>query len=284
MWKEIGEKTLWTSLAGYATLASYTWPQGFIPIVTFQSLPILLLGFAFILLIVLLFLGILFLPFWYFTNESRLRKGLYGSMEGVLPRKFRGKQIDIPVTQLLRDMYRQFGGLDLVLRFLPYFIGMAICFYSWFAFSSVFENRILLIPIVPILWIGFKSLSGVLGAKSFSHISPYLIGILMVFIILPSIPFAESSPKKYFTQNFLVRDALRVTGLGGGISVQTQHYNENGNPEVIRGKLLFSDGKIMWIKPCSMGRVTRVQLPADVVSYHEDDICLHDSVRDKSKS
>jgi hypothetical protein len=69
VWKEIGSRTLVITLIGYLTLISYTWPQGFIPLVSVQSLPILLLGFVLLLTIVFIVLGIFFLPFWLYENQ-----------------------------------------------------------------------------------------------------------------------------------------------------------------------------------------------------------------------
>ncbi|HSC48173.1 MAG TPA: hypothetical protein VLG68_08805, partial [Gammaproteobacteria bacterium] len=42
-WK-LGTLALVWVLLGYASLASYTWPTGFVPIVSLESLPILLAG------------------------------------------------------------------------------------------------------------------------------------------------------------------------------------------------------------------------------------------------
>ena len=49
-------------LIGYLALASYTWPQGFVPVVVIESLPILLLGCFFYVVVVLFVAFVLFLP------------------------------------------------------------------------------------------------------------------------------------------------------------------------------------------------------------------------------
>lgn len=277
MWKGIGIKSIFVTLAGYATLISYTWPQGFVPVVAVQSLPILLLGFALILLLILVFLGILFLPFWFHNNENEIRSLLYGDLAGELSPRLRKKRIKVPVGELLKDLFETHGIAEALYRFAPLLIGLAVSFYFWYQLSNSLEEKILIIPLAFAMWLAFKSLSGALSSKSFKQAKVYLLGIGLLFVLLPSCSFTHKNPpeKSLFAPNGLVRDALKITGLGGGISIRVEEMSTEVS-EVTAGKLLFSDGQTIWIKPCKRDDIARVQIAAKAIIYYENDICNDD--------
>ena len=224
MWRNIGARTLWVTLAGYAALISYTWPQGFVPIVAVQSLPILLVGFVLVLLIALLILGLLFLPFWLYTNDSFLRDLLYGEPFGELPPKYKNKRIRIPLAQLVRDLRKTKGVIGTAFPMLSLLIPLPFCYIAWFGLSNLFDERVLIFPAAFVMWLAFKSLTGAMKAKTLEEANPYLLGILLFFVILPSCSIPNKEPKtgQWFSPNSLVGEALRITGLGGGISVDVQ--------------------------------------------------------------
>lgn len=272
MWKGIGIKSLFVTLTGYATLISYTWPQGFVPVVAVQSLPILLLGFALILLFVLIFLGVLFLPFWFHSNEDEVRSLLYG-----LSPRYKKKPIKVPIGQLLRDLWETRGVVESLYSLIFLIIGLAISIYAWYLLSSFLEERILILPLAYAMWLAFKSLSGALGSKSFKEAKIYLLGIGMLFVFLPSCSFTHKNPpaKSLFAPNGLVKDALKITGLGGGISIRVEDMPK-GVTELTIGQLIFSDGQTFWIKPCKSDDIARIQVVAKVVTYYGKDICRDD--------
>lgn len=275
MWRNIGTKTLWVTIAGYAALISYTWPQGFVPIVAVQSLPILLVGFVLVLLIALLILGLLFLPFWLYTNDSFLRDFLYGEPFGELLSKFKSKRIRIPLPQLMRDLRKTRGIPVTMFQILALFVPLPFCYIAWFGLSSLFDERILILLVAFIMWLAFNSLTGALKAKSLEEANPYLLGILLFFVLLPSCSMPNKKPHtgQLFSPNSLVRDALKITGLGGGISVEVQIQRKGEQSEFIRGHLLFSDGQTIWIKPCIDDGVARIQVSASVVKFYKQDTC-----------
>lgn len=275
MWRNLGSKTLGITIAGYVALISYTWPQGFVPIVAVQSLPILLIGFVSVLLSALLILGLLFLPFWMYVNDEILREFLYGEAFGELPSKFKNKRIRIPLSQLIRDLRKTHGIPATIFQILSLLAPLPFCYIAWFGLSSLFDDRILILPVAFIMWLAFKSLTGALKAKSLEEANPCLLGILLFFVFLPSCSMLSKKPQieQLFSPNGLVRDALKITGLGGGILVEVQTLRKGEPPESIRGHLLFSDGQTIWIKPCSDYSVTRIQVSASVVKFYKQDTC-----------
>lgn len=274
MWKGIGIKSIFVTLAGYATLISYTWPQGFVPVVAVQSLPILLLGFSLILLLLLLFLGALFLPFWFHSNENRVRSLLYG-----LSPRYKKKPIKVPIGKLLRDLWETRGVIESLYSLIWLIIGLVISIYVWYSLSGFLEERILILPLAYAMWLAFKSLSGALSSKSFGEARIYLLGIGVLFVFLPSCSFTHKNPpsKSFFVPNSLVKDALRITGLGGGISIRVEDM-PRGATELTTGHLIFSDGQTLWIKPCKSDDIARIQVVAKVATYYEKDICSSDDV------
>ncbi|MFZ2303519.1 MAG: hypothetical protein WAV98_01860 [Minisyncoccia bacterium] len=279
MWKDFGIKSLFVTLAGYATLISYTWPQGFIPIVAVQSLPILLLGFALILLFILVFLGTLFLPFWFHSSEDEVRNLLYGNFSGDLSPRYKKKSIKVPIRKLLNDLWETHGIAATLYSFALLIIGLAVSIYFWYQLSSYLEERVLIIPLAYAMWLAFKSLSGALSSKSFKEAKVYLLGIGLLFVLLPSCSFTHKNPpaKSLFAPNGLVRDALKITGLGGGISIRVEEM-PTGASELVIGHLIFSDGQTLWIKPCKRGDVARVQIAARAITYYENDVCHGDDI------
>ena len=141
--------------------------------------------------------------------------------------------------------------------------------------SSSFDERILIFPVAYVMWLAFKSLTGAMKAKSLEEANPYLLGILLFFVILPSCSILnkEIQTGQWFSPNSLVGDALRITGLGGGISVEVQTQRNGELPNYIRGRLLFSDGQTIWVKPCTDDNVARIQVSASVVKFHKQNTC-----------
>jgi hypothetical protein len=210
-----------------------------------------------------------------YTNDSILRDFLYGEPFGELPSKFKSKRIRIPVVQLMRDLRKTHGILVMTLQILPLLVPLPFCYVAWFGLSSLYDERILILPVAFVMWLAFKSLTGALKARTLEEANPYLLGILLFFVLLPSCSMPNKKPQTglLFLPNSLVREALKITGLGGGISVEVQTQRQGKVSESIRGHLLFSDGQTMWIKPCIDDSVARIQVSASVVKFYKQDAC-----------
>lgn len=270
MWKELGTKTLYITLIGYATLISYTGPMGFIPVVAVQSLPILLVGFSLVLIMVFIGLGVLFLPFWFYTEKNIRRYLIYQGIE-----EYKNKPINVPIGNLFINQAKKLRLLVIPFFILNLSIPLLFCFFVWYSLSLGLENRIVLAPLAIAMYVGFRSLVGAAKAKSIKESARYLAGIGIVFILLPSLslPPANKQISSLFVPNSLVEDALRITALGGGISVKAEKSSEQRVTQPITGHLLFYDGQTMWLTPCGVSDVIRMQLEVKYVAYYSRDVC-----------
>lgn len=253
MIENLGKHTVTLTLLGYVILLSYTWPHGFVPLVAVQSLPILILGFLSIMLLALIFLGILFIPFWYLNNESHLREAIYGNRFDDLKEEFRNKPIKIPINDLIKDISK-----NKKISILPFFILetifiLGVCFYFWYALSLSLPEPSYLI-FIPLLWPAFRSLVGLLKSKTRNETIFYVLGVLFFFIIIPTLP---DNGKKAFLPNILAQKALSITSIGGEIPVRIY---PSGKDTELNGNLIFYDGNKAWLRQCDRNDTETIQM------------------------
>lgn len=251
MFDRFGRYTLITTVFGYAVLISYTWPQGFIPLVSIQSLPILLLGFGVAVVGIFLFLGLLFLPFIFITDHEFLRDLLYGRDFDELEGQFKGRPVDISALALLQDVAAKKGWANTIFvasRAIVVFIVLPVL--AWYFVALNTDNRLALIVLAPMMWFALRALVGLFKSRTVKDAATYLIGATLFFVILPT-QFGPNLRIQSTTPNPVVRWALLRTGLGGGLPVL---YHAEPTASELQGydygELVFYDGEKAWLTSC----------------------------------
>jgi len=216
---------------GYVILASYTLPRYFIPIVSYEILPlIMLLFFAFLAVFVasltLIFWPILILIWrqelnaWYERN-----RGLYLNI--VIAASF---FICIIMSMLMVQFISI--KLSLVSAIIILLLMFLFTYLFWSNFVHAFKSRL-------------------------QSLFLSLLGLFFLVLYLPVMLPAEVDIKsfgRHLNPNWVVEAALLRTGLGGGIEVEIS--TKDAPKEFKRYKLLFYDGSKAWVD--SSGRVLEV--------------------------
>jgi hypothetical protein len=283
---------------GYAMLVSYTWPLGFLPQVTLQALPVVLLSFVPIFVLTWIFLWILFYPlsamtstrFWavqlhpgatFADEEDIIREGQKRVASEPLGVVYREMEETIP-EWLLKLLVRNVSALSWLpsvgraasfgLNIVILGIVCAPSFFLWYALSALFPwNRGLFLLGVPLLFATLKWIREAVRAQDAQAAAGPSIWLLVVLVALPMIR-PEPGPWRlpvHLGPNVLVREALRLSGTGGGISARVGSETESA----IAGYLVFYDGIKVWLRPCDKpNEIVRV-MSSDVLSVFNDDIC-----------
>ena len=269
----VGGKTILVTIVGYLTLVSYTWPLGFLPLISIQSLPVVLLAFALILFLILIGLGLLFLPFTVLSDEKFIRQILYSSDPGEdLSEKYEAKPIRIPVSDLFRDVAKECGKIMAVWRSLQIVVVLGIVIYLWNILAKVSGLTPAHLVLTPLVWIAYRSLSGIFREAPIGELKLPLTGVIVFFVVVPALFFGKSSGFG-FGPNPFVNAALQISALGGGVPVRiisTDDQSEIWSRLPLR--LLFYDGSRAWLKVCEQEGTKIVQVEVDGLVYLKDSL------------
>lgn len=271
--ENIGTRTLIIVVAGYAFLLSYTLPYGFVPLVSLQSLPLVLVGSALIVFAMYIFLCFLFLPFIFFTKEYVIK---------LIEDEFGSSFIEITGSRelTLENIEKFIKNFPILMRILALswvvlliaFILLA-SFFAWYFLSRGFQyNKLTLILIAYFyLWPTFKTLSGLLKARSLITAIYPAIGCAFFIILLPSLLF--SPPKGYFGSgpNIIVKSVLRVVNAGAEIAIDVNGSNAEGS-NIPSGRLVFFDGHSAWYIPCNNEK-SMIQSQVTSIQFYKDASC-----------
>ncbi|MDA1107341.1 MAG: hypothetical protein O2845_02955 [Proteobacteria bacterium] len=214
-----------------------------------ESLPIVLVGFALILLLFLVWLGVLFAPFSWLIDEDMLRNMIYGASYEPLQEKDRNKDIKIPLRQLILDARSSVGVFGIIYNAVGLVIIFGICFFSWYKLADSLEQPLLLIIAAPLMWLAYRALAGLVSATSMRNAVLPLIGVLFFFLFAPVFPLSGEGGPKLPVPNPLVAKSLQMIGAGGGLYVILGGVDTATPPA--RGVLLFYDGTKAWYRPCA---------------------------------
>lgn len=280
----LGQSLAFTMIIGYATLISYTWPHGFLPLVAIEALPVLVLSFIPCVIAVWLALLLLFYPIVLLGSPqlwaNQLHAGLaYSDDDDAVKAAVRyvaSLSFKKSYAQVLTPAFStiprwvEFGMMVLP----PVFLCLP-AFAAWYAISSEISiNRLVLAGIVvPVLFLAFLSFGQLVGAKSVKDaISPFVI-IMLVVVLLPTVSFGQ--PKRYwfkFAPNPIVKQALEWAGLGGQLPVRlTVHDLADGTS--VDGYLIFFDGVRAWLRPCGTDAGVVMQASTVALTYFPKDFC-----------
>lgn len=254
----LGTKIAVTTLFGYAILLSYTWPMGFIPIFSIESIPALVLAFAGFLISVQVVLVVLFWPINFLislrSKDNLVRYWLYSRAPGELkiPADYAKKDVHSSWPQQLRDVVSSKGKLGLVFPLLQALAVLIVFWAIWYhvAMRVGTENFLINIVVFVILYIFYMVNSALISARTFSVVNRCLGAYLLVFIVLPTIPKTLSLETLQPSSNQFVADLLKRSKLGGGTIVEFSPSLRVSNTSMNIGKLLFYDGRHAWIAPC----------------------------------
>ena len=257
--KQLGSKLFLISIIGYAILLSYTWPLGFAPIVSLQSLPVVLLGFALELILFQIFLGILIAPFSWLTNKELLQQ-LFNVGNGTQSKNKRANRIsiDLPFLGLLKESIKVNGYILTMQTCLGLAAMLAFSIFAWYSIARNVTEPIILIPGFICFYWAYKSLAGLLFAKTKRDAVFPILGTTLIFIIIPTI-LLGSRTRPFgigIGPNSIAQTALQIIGAGGEIPVvinpnSSDTSPNNKNDEFDSGKLIFFDGHRAWYIPCN---------------------------------
>ncbi|MCP5144040.1 MAG: hypothetical protein H6978_04380 [Gammaproteobacteria bacterium] len=267
----VGPKAIYVTAFGYLSLISFTWPHGFLPLISVQALPVVLLSLTAIFIVLLVILFVLFLPFSMLTDKEFLRGLLYNPMGAEDDEKYKDKNISIPVRQLFVDLRATHGWFVAVAGFASLALVLGFSFFCWFAVASEVSEPLMLIVWSPLIWVAYKSLAGLFSADSFEKSKLPIAGVGFFFIFIPSFMFGGTGgfgPGP----NPLVRDALRLASIGGGISVVVDPAsNEIAESLSSTARLLFYDGHKAWLKSCVVNDPHVWEVEISAIAFRTDE-------------
>lgn len=114
---------------GYAALISYTWPMGFVPLVSLASLPIVILGFVALAFFFFLFACFLLAPWTWLTDKEFVTGAIFNKTKLFDDVDSFGEscptRIDVPILSLISDAYSS-GSLYSLASFLLLAFGLII--------------------------------------------------------------------------------------------------------------------------------------------------------------
>ena len=248
----VGTLALSVTILGYAALLSYTWPFGFAPVVEIQALPIVLTGFALVLLLVFLLLGILFCPIWLW-RPNILRENLFkysapgtadnGSLD---PEK-------LGIAEFLKAAYRGSSWFEASITLIAHLLFTGLGILAWYGIASQMTEPVLLILGIGPMAFAFILLQKLIAARTMQQAIGPIAGVTILFLVLPTIFVSSSTQPLGFGlgPNIFVRTALQFVGAGGEIPVEVNPISADSQGQGnTAGALIFFDGRRAWYAPC----------------------------------
>jgi hypothetical protein len=278
----VGQSITFTILIGYATLISYTWPHGFLPLVAIEALPVLILSFIPCVIAVWLLVSFLFYPIALASSArywaGALNAGLaYAEDEAVRPVAQRIASQSFQRTYAEASSTSAFSitprWVAFAVNVLPTLIVCLPAYAGWYVVSAeIAVNRLAFaVLVVPILYLSYKCFGWLVKANSVKDgIGPFA-AILFTVVLLPTISFQK--PKEYwfkFVPNPIVRQALEWAGLGGELPVRLTGGNSSESSD---GYLIFFDGTRAWLRPCLPTLGIAIQTSTITMTYFPKDFC-----------
>jgi len=277
----ISAKIALTSIFGYGILLSYTWPQGFLPIFSMQSIPAILLSFAAILVFLQLFLVWLFWPLRFLfslrKNENPIRHWLYNidPTEIDLPEEYADKRINIPIMELFSDLVATHGRAVFIFPALQAAIAYYFYWYGWSLFTKIVspEDPVDYLPILLLLFLIYLANAKIIRAKDVRDTYLPLGFFFVMFIALPTLPKTWSIKEVEFTSNEFVAKTLRTSRLGGGAIVSVDPEITISGEKLGKVRLIFYDGNHAWVKPCTDDSIRVIEISPNSIVHYESKDC-----------
>ena len=237
------------SVYGYFVLISYTWPLGFVPIVSIESLPILLLGFAVECLLVL-GIGLFLVAPYYILKNKLIIYAFVMDIKGVFDDRNIQRFKKISIIKLIKKVWSKLGLVGLWYYLFGYvviiFLSLFVIFFFILRFGFSIDLMFSILFFVVVFYLSVK----VLGKSDVrTAVFPFVL-LSAITVVIPSMypslfRFIDEPYSKYGS-NPLIGESLRLVGLGGGVKVNV-NSGVSGSTPLVKGELIFSDGKNAWL-------------------------------------
>lgn len=268
--------TLVWILLGYAALASYTWPMGFVPVVSLEALPILLAGVLYLVFLTFGICAVLSAPFLIARSNflyigSSIRDLNFSDLD-------KEQFIEILNKTPIRLLFKKYCRSKQDRRWLVFGMFQAssivlICCLPWALFSWIAHSLLMILFAVPLTYILFKIFVSTYRKERIIDAMPGLIFLFFAFIVYPIYFPIFSDSNLYPAPNVLVAGALKLTGLGGGRYATTISMDDSGQITVV-GRLQFFDGTKAWMSPCDSENGTVVQVVPTELIFQKSNPCV----------
>lgn len=259
-----GNKAFMLTVLSYGILVSYTLPQGFVPIISLQALPILLLGFLVYLLAIYVFLTALFLPFIAYKSnfyQDLIKDTLYGEPFEPLEEKYKEKNIGIGLRELYKDLLKENGGkfgflffiFCIAIPFIQINVPTYISILAWYYLANVVNPKTLVFASV-FFYAAYYALNKFFWIGPIEEKKLPAAILIFMFVIFPILPTESSKNMNFHLQpNSIVRFVLKKTNIGGG-ELAELHDSDSSK----FGELVFFDSSTAWYLSCDRENVRGV--------------------------
>jgi len=224
-------------LIGYLALASYTWPQGFVPVVVIESLPILLLGCFFYVVLILFVALVLFLPIHVSTDKSAINHIFLNvrtaSSSDRIPDLYIPWNEPFRQCKTYSEKGRRLGGIVA--------LGFVLMLPSllWYGLSTSASSGSEIIVSFVFFFYLYHFLDRATSRVA-TQDQKILYRCLLAFwlIVIPTLSGPSNNSKPFFQPNSIVQAALKNINLGGNVPVTVLLKSAGSTTEEISGNLL----------------------------------------------
>lgn len=260
---KFSEVTILVTLIGYSLLTSYTWPLGFIPIVSIEAFPILLVGFFLSFLFYSAYTLSLWYPIYIYLNQSERYEFIFDKNK----QESKNKTLRINVKDLYLDCRTNTDKYMLTWNLLAEFIMIGLSVGVWYATFAFLPFTEALTMIAWTIFIYLSFFSFMLSVQTGStKIFAYVMFVLTFLVFPLLVPNFNGDD---VTANRLVKSGLEVVSLGGSIPVEITSVQQGAR---LSGELLFYDGSKAWIKTCNSENIIEVKVVQ--LTYLDKSLCV----------